>query len=157
LSAFEPLLFVHLLGFGAMAGGTGVAGAALAAARRRKRADEIALLLGLTRIGVLLIGLGALAVLVSGFWLIDVTGHGLDEGWVSGALGLLTAAAVFGAFGGQAPKRARMEAERSARERRLPGPEFERNLKNRWADLLNGLAAGGLITALALMVWKPGG
>jgi uncharacterized membrane protein len=156
VSAFEPALFVHLLGFAVLAGGIAVATAALAAARRRERPHEIALLLGVTQTGVALVAVGALVVLVSGFWLLDITGHGLDEGWASGALGLLAVSIALGALGGQAPKRARLEAEQAARENRPAGPELERRLHDRRADVMNAVAAAALIAALALMVWRPG-
>jgi hypothetical protein len=39
---------------------------------RRKRPSEIALLLGLTRIGVVLVGVGALLLLGFGLWLVHL-------------------------------------------------------------------------------------
>jgi hypothetical protein len=48
-----------------------VAGVAFETARRRQTPAEIALLLGVSRIGVLLVGVGALLVLGFGLWLVD--------------------------------------------------------------------------------------
>jgi uncharacterized membrane protein len=116
VSEYGWALFFHLLGFGFLAGGMAVAGAALRAAWRRERPSEVALLLGTARTGVLLVAVGVVLVLVFGFWLIEVTGHGLDEGWLSGSLGLFALGVLLGALGGGRPKRARLLAERLAQE-----------------------------------------
>jgi uncharacterized membrane protein YidH (DUF202 family) len=54
----EVALFLHLVGVVTLFAGMAVAAVGLAAARRRERAPEIALLLGLTRIGVVLVAAG---------------------------------------------------------------------------------------------------
>jgi len=57
---------------------------------RRRRPSEIALLLGLTRIGigVLLVALGALLVLPFGLWLVHLERFGYGAAWVEAALAL---------------------------------------------------------------------
>jgi len=57
----DVALFFHLLGAFSFIAGTIVAGVAFETARRRKTPAEIALLLGLSRIGVLLVALGTSA------------------------------------------------------------------------------------------------
>ncbi|MGZ4401020.1 MAG: hypothetical protein ACXVYM_09125, partial [Gaiellaceae bacterium] len=112
----DVALFFHLLGAFSFVAGTVVAGAAFEVARRRDDPTEIALLLGLTRLGVLLIGLGTLLVLAFGLWLVHLGHWGYGAGWVDSALGLLVTTAVLGAIGGQKPKRARKLAVRLAAE-----------------------------------------
>jgi hypothetical protein len=81
---------------------------------------------------------------------------GYGAGWVDAAIGLLAAAAVLGAVGGQAPKRARNLATRLASERRPETAELRSLLDDRRAAVLN-YASGLLVLAiLVLMVWKPG-
>jgi uncharacterized membrane protein len=131
---------------------------AFEAARRRSRPDAIALLLGLTRIGVLLVGLGSVLVLAFGLWLVDLEDE-LDfgTGWLSAALGLFAATLVAGAAGGRRPKRARKLAEELARDGRPETTELRGLLDDRQALVLNYLAAVMLLVILALMVFKPGG
>jgi uncharacterized membrane protein len=155
VSEHEWALLVHLLGVVLLAGGVAIAGAGYLAARRRERPSEIALLLGTTRTGVRLVGVGSVAVLAGGFWLVDVTGFGLDEGWLSGALALFVLASVLGGLGGQAPKKARQLAERLAREGDHPSEELRRLLADRRAAALNVASTVALLGVLLLMVWKP--
>jgi hypothetical protein len=55
-------LFFHILGALLLVAGIVLAGAAFEAARRRERPAEIVLLLGLARIGVLLVAIGGLHI-----------------------------------------------------------------------------------------------
>jgi hypothetical protein len=55
-----------------LAAGLGIAAAGFEAGRRRGSTREAALLLRLTRTGVVLVGAGSLLLLVGGFWLADV-------------------------------------------------------------------------------------
>ena len=95
--------FFHLLGAFLFVGGVIVAGVAFEAARRRQGPAEIALLLGLTRLGVLLVALGALIVLPFGLWLVHVAGYGYGDAWIVAALVLFAAVSVLGGVGGQRP------------------------------------------------------
>jgi uncharacterized membrane protein len=146
----EVALFLHLLGVVMLFSGMAVAAVGLAAARRRERPVEIALLLGLTRIGVVLVTGGLVLAVGCGFWLLDLTEFDLGDGWVAAALGLVVAGAVLGALGGQRPKRARLLAERGA-----DAAELRRLLHDRLSLWLNVAAAAVYLAVLALMVWKP--
>ena len=147
----EVALFLHLLGVVMLFAGMAVAGVGLEAARRRERPAEIAaLLLGLTRVGVVLVGAGLVLAVACGFWLLDLTEFGLGDAWVEAALGLVVLGAVLGSLGGRRPKQARLLAER--------GAEFEevgRLLDDPLSRLLNAAAAAAYLAVLALMVWKP--
>jgi uncharacterized membrane protein len=150
-------LFLHLVGVVVLAGGVAIAGAGFIAARRRHRPSEIALLLGTTRIGVVLVGLGSLAVLAGGFWLVAVTDADFGDGWLAAGFGLFVVSSVLGALGGRAPKRARILGERLAREADEPSAELRRLLDDRRASALNLLSTMGLLAVLLLMVWRPSG
>ena len=69
----EVALFLHLLGVVTLFAGMAVAAVGFEAARRRERPKEVALLLGLTRIGVVLVGVGLVLAVACGFWLLDLT------------------------------------------------------------------------------------
>jgi uncharacterized membrane protein len=148
MTGYRVALFLHLLVVAGLFSGMTVAAVALASARKRGRPTEIALLLGLTRVGVALVGAGILVALITGFWLLDETGYGLNDGWVSGAIGLLALAGLLGALGGQRPKRSRLLAEQG-------DPEASARLGDPLTLLLNGGAAACVLAILALMVWKP--
>src|ERR671934_198058 len=94
----------------------------LEAARRRERASEIALLLGLTRIGVLLVGAGLVLAVACGFWLLDLTEFDLGDVWVLAALGLIVVGALLGSVGGRRPRQARLLADRGGDTAELRRP-----------------------------------
>ena len=148
----EWALLFHLAGVVLLFSGLILAAAALAAARRREVAGEIAALLGLTRVGVVLVAAGALLLVGTGLWLVEIWDgvYSLGDGWIAASLGLLALSFVLGAIGGQKPKQARKLAERGG------GAELRRLLDDRRADAFNYAAALAVIAALLLMVWKPG-
>jgi uncharacterized membrane protein len=149
-------LFFHLLGAFSFVAGTVVAGVAFESARRRRTPGEIALLLGLSRIGVALVGAGTLLVLVFGLWLVHLGRWGYGAGWVDAALGLLVAAAVLGAIGGRRPKRVRKLAARLAADGAPVDAELRALLDDRVALAVNYLSALLVLAIVALMVFKPG-
>ncbi len=150
------MLFLHLLGALLFVAGVTVAGIAHGAARRRHRASEVALLLGVARIGVLLIAVGAVLVLAFGLWLVDLRGHGLGEAWIVGALALFALALVLGALGGRRPRQARLRAGRVARDDDSVDEQLRRLLDDRASAAANYAAVLVVFAILALMVWQPG-
>jgi uncharacterized membrane protein len=146
----EVALFLHLVGVVVLFSGMAVAAVGLAAARRRERSEEIALLLGVTRIGVVLVGGGLVLAVACGFWLLDLTEFDLGDGWVAAALGLVLLGAILGALGGRRPKRARLLAEHGAKV-----AELRWLLGDPLSLWLNAAAAAAYLAVLALMVWKP--
>jgi uncharacterized membrane protein len=155
VAAEDWALFFHLLGAFLFVSGTVVAGVAFEAARRRGRPAEIALLLGLSRIGVLLVGLGTLLVLPFGLWLVHAGGWGYGAGWVDAALALFAVMSVLGAAGGRQPKRARQLAERLARDGAPESAGLRALLDDRVPRALNYVSAVLLVAIVALMVFKP--
>ena len=146
----EVALFLHLVGVVMLFAGMAVAAVGLAAARRRERPAEIALLLGLTRIGVVLVAVGLVVAVACGFWLLGLTEFDLGDMWVATALGLVVLGAILGALGGRRPKQARLLAERD-----VDRAELRRLLGDPLSLWLNVAAAAAYVAVLALMVWKP--
>lgn len=149
-------LFFHLLGAFAFVAGTIVAGIAFETARRRTTPAEIALLLGLSRIGVLLVAVGTMLVLGFGLWLVHLGHWGYGAGWVDAALGLLAVTIVLGTMGGQRPKRARKLAAQLAAEGAPVSDELRALLDDRTTLAVNYISALMLLAIIALMVFKPG-
>jgi uncharacterized membrane protein len=150
------LLFFHLLGAVSFFAGAAVAGTLQLAAIRRERPSEIHAFLRLTRVGVVLVGLGALLTLAFGIALAEHEGFGFSPAWIQSALGLWIAAMVLGGYGGRTARHARHLAERLAAEGDSPSPELRALVSARGplrASLASGLMLFGI---LALMVWQPG-
>lgn len=149
------LLFFHLLGAVAFFAGAAVAGTLQLAAIRAERPSEIHALLRLTRVGVVLVGIGALLTLVFGIALAEHEGFGLSPAWIQAALGLWVAAMALGGYGGRTARHARHLAERLAAEGDAPSPELHALVSARgplWASYASGSM---LFAILALMVWQP--
>lgn len=148
-------LFVHLVGAFLFVGGALVAAIAFEAARRRVRPDEIVLLLGLTRIGVLFVGVGGLVLLVSGLGLVELEDVGYGAPWIVAAIALFATACVLGALGGRRPKQARLLATRLARDGREETSELRALLDDRGSRAANYLSGLLVLVILALMVFQP--
>jgi predicted integral membrane protein DUF2269 len=149
------LLFLHLLGAFALFAGAAVAGTLQLAALRRERPSEIVSLLRLTRVGVVLVGVGALATLGFGIGLAERIGYGLSPAWIQAALGLWAASMALGGWGGRTARQARYLAERLAAEGDEPSAELRTILGARgplWASYASSLL---LLAVVGLMVWRP--
>ena len=155
MSSYEAALFLHVLGVVLFFSGMAVAGAGYLTAARRERPSEIALLLGVTRAGVLLVAVGTVLILGFGLWLVDLAGYSFGDGWVSAALALFVVSSALGAIGGRRPKEARLLATRLAREGDAPDQALQRLLRDRAALWMNYSAALAAFAILALMVFKP--
>jgi uncharacterized membrane protein len=155
MSSYELALFLHLAAVLSFVSGIVLAGAAFEAARRRDDPAEIALILGLTRIGVVLVAAGSVLVLGFGLWLVDLGHFGYESGWVQAALALFVVALVLGGAGGQRPKRARLLASRLAAERAPVSTELRTLLNDPVSLAVNYVSAAIVLAILALMVFKP--
>jgi uncharacterized membrane protein len=152
----DVALFFHLLGAFSLVAGMIVAGVAFETARRRDTPAEIALVLGLSRVGVLLVAVGTLLVVGFGLWLVHLGNWGYGAGWVDAALGLFAVTIVLGTVGGQRPKRARVLATRLAADDAPVSAELRALLDHRPTLAANYLSALLLIAIVGLMVFKPG-
>ena len=154
----EWALLLHLSGVVLVFSGMAVAAVAHAGARRQTQPATIAALLGLTRVGVALVAGGALLIVGSGLWLIEVSNgfYSLGDGWIAGALGLLVLSFALGAAGGQRPKRARRLAARLAEGGEGRMEDVRALIDDTASNALNYAAALAMVAALVIMVWKPG-
>lgn len=155
VSSLTVALFFHLLGAFMLVSGTVLAGAAFETARRRQSAVEIAALLSISRIGAMLVGVGALVVLGFGLWLIHLAGLRTSTGWISWAFILYVVAMALGGIGGRRPKEARLLATQLAAEGAPVSPELRGLLDDR-ASLVENYASGVAVLGIfVLMVFKP--
>jgi uncharacterized membrane protein len=155
VTAYELGLLVHLLGVLLFSGGVLVAGVVFEAARRRSRPSEVALLLGVSRAGALLVAAGALLTVGGGLWLADEVDQ-FREAWLQVSLALFLLALVLGALGGQRPKRARRLAGRLAEDGDELTPELRRLLDDPLSLAANYVSSAVVLAVLVLMIWQPG-
>jgi hypothetical protein len=149
----EVALYLHLLGAFAFLAGLVLAGVAFESARRRTTAGDVALLLGLARRGALLAVAGAAVAGPFGLWLVHLGSFGYGSGWVDAAIAAFVAALLLGAYGGQAPKRARKLAEATGPDAAVEG-ELRCALDDRAALAANYLALALVLGIITLMVFK---
>jgi uncharacterized membrane protein len=148
----DVAVFFHVIGALLFVAGIVLAGVAFEFARRRDRPAEIALLLGLTRIGVVLVAVGGLLVPVFGLWLVHLGNFGYGSGWVDAAIALYVVVLV---LGGRRPREARLLAMRLVAEDGPMTNELRSLLDDRVSRAEN---YGSLLIVLAivvLMVFKP--
>lgn len=155
VASYQIGLVVHLLGVLLFFGGALVAGVIFEAARRRSRPSEVALLLGATRVGAVLVAAGALLTLGGGLWLAEEVDQ-LGEAWLQLSLVLFVLALVLGALGGQRPKQARRLARRLAENGDAMSSELRRLLDDRLSLVMNYVSSALVLVILVLMVWQPG-
>lgn len=153
-TTYELGLFFHLLGALLFAAGIVLAGAGFEVARRRERAAEIALLLSLTRLGVLLVATGGILLAAFGLWLVHLGHWGYGSGWVDSSIALYAVALALGAVGGQRPKQARQLASRLAAEHAPVSRELRALLDDRVSRAANRGSLAIVLAILVLMVFK---
>lgn len=156
-SSFEVALFLHLLGTLAFASGMAVAAICFEAARRRSTATEVAMLLSLTRAGVLLVLVGAIVAGGCGLWLASIANLTFETEWVWLSAALFIASIVLGAIGGRRPRQARTlaNAERAADVDAAPSRRLRALLDDPVSRACNYLAALALVAIVYLMVTQP--
>lgn len=158
MSKYDWLLFLHVTGAFLLIAGSVMAAILLFSALRRERPSEVALILGLTRFAVPLIGAGSLLTIVFGLWLVSAAGYDYSYGsfWVIAALVLWVLANATGKLGGDRAEAARKLAAQLAAEGDAPTPELRARLRDSRMLALN--YGSGLLVLLILidMIWKPG-
>jgi uncharacterized membrane protein len=148
-------LFFHVLGALLLFAGLVLASAAFEVARRREHPSEIALLLGLTRIGVALVGVGTLLLIAFGIWLVQLAHLSYGTGWISTSIVLYIVALGLGAVGGRRPKQARRLAATLGSENAAPRVELYSLLNDPVSRAANYASAALVVAILVLMVFKP--
>lgn len=154
MHAAEIALLLHLLSAFLFLSGIVVAGVAFEAARRREQPGEIALLLGLSRYGVVFVAVGAIGLPVFGAWLVSEGGFAWGEAWLAAALGLYVLALALGAVGGRRPRHARTLAEGLAAAGEPASGELRALLEDPRSRLANYASLATVIAIVALMVFK---
>jgi uncharacterized membrane protein len=147
--------FFHLLGALLFVAGIVLAASAFETARRRERPAEVALLLGLSRLGAGLVAVGGLLLPVFGLWLVQLGHFGYGSGWVDAAIALYVAALLLGGLGGRRPKQARRLATRLAHEHAELSDQLRALLDDRTSRAANYGSITIVLTILVLMVFKP--
>lgn len=155
MTAYHWLLFFHLVGAFCFFMGAAVAGTLQLGALRRERPSEILTLLRLTRVGVLLVGIGALLTLGFGMALAEHVGYGFAPAWIQAALGLWLASVVVGGIGGRTARQARYRAEELAAAGDLPDEGLRALVAHRPSLILSYVSSVLLVAILVLMVWRP--
>jgi uncharacterized membrane protein len=156
VSTYEWLLYLHVTGAFLLLGGAVIAGVLNVAVQRRERPSEVALLLGLTRTAVALVGIGALLTLVLGLSLVHQAGYGFGQGWIVASILLWIGSNAAGGIGGNRDKQTRLLAERLEAEGDEPSPELSARLHDPVSVLLSYGSGLMVLAILALMIWKPG-
>jgi uncharacterized membrane protein len=146
--------FFHILGVLLFISGMVLAGAAFEAARRRDSPSEIALLLGFTRVGVVLVGIGAVLIPVFGLWLVHLGNFGYGSEWVDASIALYVAALALGGVGGRRPRQARLLAAQLALHDAPASVELRALLNDTLSRAANYGSAAIVLTILVLMVFK---
>jgi hypothetical protein len=155
VTAYHWLLFFHLLGAVLFFSGAAVAGTLQLGAMRREKPSEILTLLRLTRVGVLIVVLGAFMTLGFGIALASHLGYGFTPAWIQAAFGLWVASIVLGAIGGRTAREARYRAEELAASGDLPDEGLRALVAHRPSLILSWLSGLLLVVILVLMVWRP--
>ncbi len=148
-------MLLHLLGALLFVAGIVLATAGFETARGRSRSAEVAVLLGLGRIGVLLVGVGGLLLPIFGLWLVHLGHFGYGAGWVDASIALYAVALALGAIGGPRPKRARLLAIRLAEQEAPVSEELRALLDDHLSRAANYGSLLLVLAILVLMVFKP--
>jgi uncharacterized membrane protein len=156
MSLDQWLLALHVSGAFLLLGGSVTAGLLGVLALRSTRPSEIALFLGLTRVAVVLIGLGGILTLVLGLWLVHRFDYGYGQFWVVASVVLWVASSAAGGIGGGRDKDTRLLADRLAAADDAPSAELAAKLRDPVTLALSWGAGVGFLAVLALMIWKPG-
>ena len=152
---YNVAFFFHIIGAILLISGIVLAGVAFETARRRQGPGEIALLLSLTRAGVVLVAVGSLLAGGFGLWLVHLGRWGYGTGWVDASIVLYLVALALGGFGGQRPKQARLLAARLARDAKPASAELRALLDDRASLAANYASLALMVAIIAPMCFKP--
>jgi uncharacterized membrane protein len=148
---------LHMTGAFLLVGGSVAAGVLNVLALRSERPSDSALLLRLIRRTIPIIGVGSVAALVFGLWLVgeedDVK---LFSFWVLAALVLWAAMGALGGIGGKHQERTREVAERLAAAGDTSTDELRALLRDTRGNAMSWLAGLATLLLLVDMIWKPG-
>lgn len=152
---YNVVFFLHILGVLAFVSGIVVAGVAFESARRRQDPAEVATLLGLSRVGVLLVAVGTVLAGAFGLWLVHLGNWHYGSFWVDASVVLFVVTLALGGIGGQRPKRARMLASELAAEHAPMSAELRGLLDDRAMLAQNYVSLLLVLAIIAVMCFKP--
>lgn len=156
MTTYQWLLGLHVISALLFLGGAVTVGVIHMAATRAARPSGAAKLLGLTRPGVAVVGVGALASLGFGLALVEhLPYRSLDDTWVALSLALWVVSMLLGAVGGRSARHTRYLAERLAGEGDEPSDELRRALNAPIVLAVNWASLAVAVVIVALMIWKP--
>jgi uncharacterized membrane protein len=157
MSLYQWLLFFHVTGAFFLIGGIVVAGILnLAALVKTRPPSQVAMLYGLIRFAVPLIGVGLVLTLAIGLWLVHHVGYGYGQTWIVAAIVLWVLASALGNIDGRYQRQTGELARRLAAEGDTPSPELSARLKNPLALAISYGSGLMAFAVLGLMIWKPG-
>lgn len=157
VTTYQWLLALHVLSAVLFVSGAVMVGFVHASALRSDRPADIVVLLGLARIGVLVVVAGALGTLALGLALVaHLDEYAVGDAWILQSLFLWATSVVLGAAGGRPLRRARHLAQELASAGLATTPELRRALGHPLTLALNYASLLAALAVLALMLWKPG-
>jgi uncharacterized membrane protein len=157
VSTYEWLLSLHVTGAFLFVGGGAAAGILNLRAWHAERPSEVALLLRLiARVAVPAIGIGSVASLVFGLWLVHHAGYSYGTFWVWAAIVLWVVAGALGGRGGRYQTKAGVEAARLAEAGDTMTAELRALVRDPVGNALSYGSGLTLLLILILMIWKPG-
>jgi uncharacterized membrane protein len=146
---------LHVTGAFFLVSGSVAAAVLNVLAARAEQPSETALLLGLIRIAVIAIGIGAAGTLIFGIWLWHEQGYGIGTFWIWASLVLWVIANALGGIGGKHQERTRKLAEQLAAAGDTKSDELRALLRDPRGNALSWLAGAATLAILVLMIWKP--
>jgi uncharacterized membrane protein len=147
---------LHITGAFLLVGGSVAAGVLNVLAIRAERPSETATFLRLIRFTLPAIGLGSVAALVFGLWLVHELHFAFFRFWIIAALVLWLIMGALGGQGGKHQERARKLAEQLAAAGDTATDELRAVLRDRRGNAMNWLAGVATLLILIDMIWKPG-
>jgi uncharacterized membrane protein len=156
VSTAQWLLMFHITGAFFLVSGSVAAGVLNVLSIRAGRPSETAVYLRLIRPLIPLIGLGSLATLVFGLWLVHELDVAFWSFWIIAALVLWALSGALGGAGGKHQERARELAERLAAAGDTPDSELRALLRDPRGMAMSWLAGLATLLLLVDMIWKPG-
>jgi uncharacterized membrane protein len=157
MSTYNWLLMLHVTGAFLFLGGGAAAGILNLRAWYAERPSEVALLLRLiSRVAVPAIGVGSIASLVFGIWLVHHAGYSFGTFWIWAAIVLWVIAGALGGRGGTYQNKAGAEAGKLAAAGDTMTPELRALVRDPVGNALSYGSGLTLVLILILMIWKPG-
>jgi len=156
VTTVQWLLTFHVTGAFLLVGGSVAAGVLNVLSIRAERPSETALFLRLIRPVLPVVGIGSIATLVFGLWLVHERDLDFWSFWIIAAIVLWLAANALGGAGGRHQERARLRAEQLAAEGDTPDDELRAILRDPRGNAMSWLAGLATLLLLVDMIWKPG-